>query len=367
MRINLYLLSICALAAVLPTQIRSFDAMDIVRIHSKVCFESWAKLWYLCRAVDFVGSGSVELSLLEVCLFFNCAPSTVYEWLRSGREQQGFRSYSRRGDRLKIWLGSLASVSLRLGLGRDWGAVAKVPISHLLELKAHAAAVSTQRLQEQSRYAARRSLRKKERQFWKLPTAQAIIEQASKSSDKPAQGEIPCLIWCGKRVVFVSRGFIPFGCSQQGVGKEIGRSDRQLRRYLSQLEVESRQLAQTKTAYGLIDAGCRLGANHGTYAEQDVHYTRLTDDWIFPDDKIKLFERNGRTSSQKKDGHTVTKGRFIRAFGKVWLLRNNIYDLNYCLCNQKQALRRYKNLITRNASTPITKTNEVRFMGGIDM
>jgi hypothetical protein len=347
-------------------QLRSNDLTHLsievevsVRIHAGLCYRPWSKLWYFARAIDIDGAGWVELSLSEICAFFDVASSTVYEWLRDGRAEQAFRAYSRKGDRLKLWLGSLAKVALYSGVGQDWGAVAEVPLSALREIKAHAAAATTQRLQEQSRYAARRSLKKRERQFWRLPEAKDLIKETKKSSDRPAQGEIPFYLWGGDRLIFVSRGFIPFGCSQEGVAKEINRSSRSVRRYLDHLGVESRQIVQHKSAYTLIDASCGYGNTLGKYAEQDISYELASDSWCLPEDEILLFEKNGRTSAGREGGHIVQKRRFFHAFNKTWLRRTNIYDLHYCLRTATRARKRYKSLMDKSAAIPISKSDEM--------
>lgn len=329
-----------------------------VLIHSALVhsYQPWLKLWYLCRGLDFKGKGHVCIELSHVCNYLGVAKSTVYEWLRTGKEFCGFRSYSIRKKYLFIYLGSLHRVCFRLGI-RDLGTVAEIGIYLISQnFKHHATAATTQQMQDQSRYTAWRSLNKKERTFYKLPTANQILDEGKKSSDKPGRGEIPCLIWVGKRRAFVSKGFVPFGISQQAIADRLGISARSVRRHLTALAVERRQLCQTKFEYTLIQYG--TGLNNDGEINCNTRYRLLSEDWMFPDDRIKLYEPNGVTSARREGGHVLERRRFFNYRGKTWLYRCNLYRLDYHLKSQKRR---------RDSLAAIFEQNKARFGGGIDM
>lgn len=345
---------------------RSVEVPEIeVRIHSAIVYAAtWSKLWYLCRALDTNGKGHVVLEFDKVCNALDAKPSTVYEWMRCGRAASAFRSIRKRGKYLDIWLGSLVKVSQTLGL-ESWGTVATVPLSSLRTLRPIATAITTQQLQDQSRYAAWRSLNAKERKFYKLTPATEILAHVGRSSANPERGKVaPCVRWIGNKRLFVSKGFIPYGCSQEKIGNTIGRSSRTVRRHLQQLEIVRRQVVQSKWEYTLIDCGVGIGRGGGKLSD-DYSYTLVGDDWWLPDSEIILNEPNGHTSSKRK--YNIKKSRFFHYKGKTYIYRCNLYSLNYSLKTMKARKKSYKIQIAQKDSFEPTdnkqKLSTGRFRG----
>jgi len=357
--IKALLLANVPLIALVPSVELSYATGDDVpvRVHARIAMHPWAKLWYYCRALDDQGSGFIEISKRQARGFFRIGASTLYEWLRSGRQAGAFRDYRAKGDRLKIWLGSLVKVCRTLNL-EEWGTTATIALTEVRSLKSHAIAATCQQLQDRSRYAAWRSQKSKERKVFKLPTADQIF-QKNQASDKPSRGQIPFLLHKGDRVAFVSKGFVPFGVNQHTVGAGVGRSERTVRRHLDYLDIERLQIAQSKTAY----AGITAAATHfarGSEVEPGIRWEMLDDDWMFPEDRIRLFEPNGLSSARKQDGHVVVKRRFFNFGGKCWLLRTNIYNLQYSLRSMAKRRDSYKILMGLATPSDIKKSNRPR-------
>lgn len=308
----------------------------IVRVHAGIARKPWARLWYLCRALDSQGEGKVNPPVDLVCQLLVCSKSTLYEWLRVGKQEAGaFRYYRFDMNTLFVYQGGLAKVCAALGL-ESWGATGEVSLLDASrKLRASATAIVTANLQKKSHYAARRSLKPRERQSYSPPTADALLAEGKRSSQNPAKGQVPFLLYVGERVAFVSKSFVPHGASQRSIGAELGISERTVRRHHRAQGLERRQIAQAKHAYQLIDAAIQWEAEQ-CYAEPDIWYQRRGDN-------IQLFEPNGVTSSHREGGHAITRGRLFRYWGKTWLYRCNLYALCHIrLVSMRAARRQYK-------------------------
>lgn len=325
-----------------------------VRVHSAIARYRWARLWYLCRALDPTGCGIVDLPT-DICQLLAIGKSTLYEWLRDGKQAGAFRNYQLRGNRLRIYLGGLIKVCARLGLS-TWGVVATVPLLEINQLRAIATVATTADLQSKSHFAARRSLSNKhERQFFTPPTPDQILEQANRSSEKPARGQIPFLLWVGSRVAFVGKAFVPFGASQKAIGLELGISERTVRRHQEQLGIERRQIAQAKHAYQSI----AIGLDHEVdrwVSEPDIYWQRIGEG-------VHLHEPNGVSSARREGGHRLHRNRFFTRWGKTWLLRCNVYALDTQLNSMRTARRRFKQYVDRS-NTRDLPTGAVGEKGG---
>lgn len=315
-----------------------------VRVHAGIARKPWARLWYLCRGLDPQGRGIVDLPAEGVCQLLAVSKPTLYEWLRDGKCAGAFRSYKFRQNRLRIILGGLHKVCESLGL-QTWGAIAVIPLLEVnFHLRAVATGIVTADLQSKSHFAARRSLKDRERQFYSPPTAEAILAQGRRSSQKPVKGQVPFLVWVGQRLAFVSKSFVPYGASQRSIGASLGISEWTVRRHHRQLGLERRQLVQAKAAYQLIDAGMQWEAQT-CYAEPGI--------WSqIQGDRIQLFEPNGITSSRREGGHPLARQRLFRCAGKTWLYRCNIYDVSHIhLTSMKAARRQYRLYLDRFATS----------------
>ncbi len=323
-----------------------------VRTHGQLMRLPWARLWYCLRAIDIPGSGLVKVvSFQQIKRLIGCAGSTLYQWLREAKEVGAIYEYKRQGDRLRIRLGGLFNVCRTLGL-ENWGATAVLPLGEVLQkCRQLATAIATQQLQKQSRYAAYNSLNKAEKQVFTMPTALDVVNRGKTACHQTPRRatKIPCLLHVGKKRAFVSKGFIPFGVSQEAIAYELTISDRTVRRHLSDLKVERRQLVQAKDAYRFIKAGIQLDLDR-CLGEPGIWYEQ-------GDREIILHEPNGLTSSKRKGGHRIPMSgnnlhpecdRFFSYYGKTWIYRCNLYALTHELKAMRVARKSYKRSLSKH-------------------
>lgn len=309
-----------------------------VRIHVAIARYPWARVWYLARGLDQAGQGIIDLPVDFICALLGVSESTLYEWLRDGRSAGAFRQYKFKQNRLRLVLGGLFKVCKSLGLD-SWGATATVALLEIIQqgqLRAIATGIATADLQEKSHFAARRSLKERERPL-APPSVDAILAEGERSSQKPAKGQVPFLLWVGAKRVFVSKGFVPFGASQAAIAIEIGVCDRTVRRHQRLLGLERRQLVQAKHAYKLIEAGIQWEAD-SCYAEPGIWYEGIGD-------SIRLFEPNGISTATRPGGHRVCRERFFSYRGKTWIYRTNLYLTHYTFNSMRASRKAYKNLM----------------------
>ncbi len=316
-----------------------------VRIHAGIVHNRpWNRFWYLCRALDLAGRGIVDLPAEAVCLIARISRSTLYQWLREGKAAGAFRRYRfiQKRTIVRVWLGGLQKYCRSLGL-QSWGAVAEVALTDIvlaMGLKAHATALQTQDQQVKSRIAAIRSLNNRERKHTKVAEIEAILEQRNVSSQKPAKGQVPFLLWVGNRRAFVSKGFVPIGASQASIAAQLGISDRTVRRHLDCLGIERCQIVQAKAAYKSIRQALEWNAPRWE-AEPNIGYMEDQMGFIWLDDM------NGNTSS-RKPAQIITKERFFQYRGKTWIYRCNLYSLDYATTSMRAARDSYVELIFLN-------------------
>ncbi len=183
----------------------------------------------------------------------------------------------------------------------------------------------------------------KERKFTKVPEIDAILEQGGQSSQKPAKGQVPFLLWVGEKRAFVSKGFIPIGSSQESIAAELGISDRTVRRHISHLGVKRRQLVQAKAAYRTIGDGLDWWAEE-VHAEPDrIWYKEAQDGSIW------FYDSNG-VSSSRKPAQKITRDRFFSYRGKTWIYRCNLYSLDYATTSMRAARKQLAKLIAQNSA-----------------
>jgi hypothetical protein len=310
-----------------------------VRVHRAVLLlHPCSKLWYFSRALDKQAEGKIILIPQQLQLL-NESKSTIYRWLREGRELGLFRRYSWQGNTLKLILGGLKKACKRSQITK-WGTAAdEVPLSELLQPNGRrmiASAITTQDLQERSRYAARKQLNKLERRCFEIPTAEQLLN--SQTSPKLDSGGIRGVVHLGNSRLFVGRSFIPFGVSQNRVCETLnsephscGVSRWTLRRHLDKLGVKSRQVVQARREYHEITNVINLGGTSWTCkSDADISFR-----WTNEPDKIILNEPNGNSSARREGGHRLKLDRLFRYFGTSWMYRCNLYSLNYKLTSMK--------------------------------
>jgi hypothetical protein len=279
--------------------------------------------------------------------------STLRQWLREGKEAGAFRRWKIQRGILRVALGGLFAVSQRLGLTPDekrrrgippWGATAQIPLFNLLKslqnLRAYATATTAQRLQQLSRFSAWRNLPAPARKTIRLPQPEAFfVEGQHRPFDDSASRGIRCCIHISKHRIWASKGFIPFGASQNAIARERGICDRTVQRHLSLLGIDCRQIVQSKAEYNLAASAIGHDAGAVEMADDFALYAR-GDDYYLSESGL------GGTHIHKVAtvNFSAIHSRFF-SYGKkpkIWLYRCNIYKPDLKLCTMSAARSRYR-------------------------
>ncbi|MGL5874008.1 MAG: hypothetical protein ACRC2R_16840 [Xenococcaceae cyanobacterium] len=235
---------------------------------------------------------------------------------------KAFQYYRKQGNFLYIRLGSKARICHCLGLD-SWGETAYVDseVLHCLSLaRSQGIAIATQKVQLSAYNAAIRSLDKNERKIHQVIPSSKIFEAVKASLCSAGSRANNFLLYVSKSKVYVSRWFIPYGASQAAIAQSYGVSDRTVRRHLS--GIERRQVAQTKGSYS------------------NLHKTLLSMGGGGINESYTIQEQAGWTSHY--DRLEVQPARFFECMGKTWMLRCNLYNLDYQLVKERFARAKYK-------------------------
>lgn len=336
-----------SLCPTLEASVPSLLVNSQVRIHrTLLLLHPCVKLYYFCRAIDASGEGKVLLPQNRWQILKE-SKSTIYRWLREGKELGIFRRYWWAGNTLKIILGGLFKICKDSDI-KSWGTAARVSLAELLEKgrRALACAITTQDLQQRSHYAATRQLNKLDRKTLSPPTVNQLLDD-SQTSPKFTRGGIRGVVGTGDSRIFVNQRFTPFGVSQQKVCDTLNSeptscsvSPRTLRRHLDQLGVVKRQLVQTKPEYREIRRKFSdyLCTSYTCQFNKNISYTVRGE--------IRLHEPNGCSSSHREEGHVLTDTKLQRKpyFGAYWMHRTNLYLLDENLTSMKYSRYCYKKI-----------------------
>ncbi len=306
----------------------------------------------------------MRLPIVTISQLLGAASSSIYQWLREGKAAGAIRWWKCQRGNLRIAIGGLFSVcraSFSEGTNKQgrapWGVPSEVGLHEILSLqslRAVATASTAQRLQQLSRFAAWRKLPAPARKIYKLPQPEAFFqsETTDRLSNDHAQGSIRCVIHIGKRRIWTSRGFIPFGVSQNAIASERNVSDRTVRRHLALLDVNRRQVVQSKSEYRLA-AEC-LGHDAGAVEpSEDVSLRSSVDGSYYLSEK----GLGGRhTIKVGEVGFHRIKSRFFTygAKPKVWLYRCNIYKPSVKLCTMRSRRTEFKRTTTNSRRGDVT-------------
>lgn len=307
---------------------------DSIRCHSNLVKQVWSRLYYLCRLNDQVGKGIVIFEWNQLLNVLNCASSTLWYWLKEGKCAGAFIFYKKTGNELYIRLGSKMRITRTLNLD-SWGEVAYVnfdELSSLADVRSTATQTVAQAAQRKAYYSAKHGLNKEDRKKYPVVEPYKIFKRLKKERLCENGSRAPnfLILHISARYVFVSKGFIPYGTSQEAIANSLGVSERTVRRHLA--EVERRQIAQSKGEY------------------RHLHKTLLSTGGGGINESYIIEERAGHTSHY--DDLKVSPARFFTCLGQTWLTRNNLYDLNYQLVGEKTARRKYKKYLSKNPKLP---------------
>lgn len=367
-----------------------------VRLHSRVLEKgfSWARLWYVLRALDIDGAGYVTIEKEFLTCLLNAGSSTIYQWLREGKKAGAFRWYEYQQGTLRVALGGLFAISKAQGWEvkeenpdysrgdkrkfsrkgiNAWGVTVEVTLAEiflsLAELRAYATAAVTQRKQQLARYAAWRNLPKSARckkdaqgktTSLHLPQPSDFFEsEKNRPSHDSDKGGIPFLLAIGKRWISVSKGFVPYGASLPAIAQERGyKCDRTVQRHLKLVGMEAKQVIQSKAAYGAIKEAIRWDSPS-----------------IAPEPDISVsWSRSGYTMTEPAGRHgnpyqfKLNPERLFTHKDRPYIYRCNLYNPTLKLCRMSAARREFSERTTtqsrRGGVTECSEVDNLRILGG---
>ena len=278
-----------------------------VKIHGKIARKVWARLWYICRAIDKEGSGRVKILVSKMLKVLKISRATFYRWLKEGKAAGAFQSYKRIDKDIQlIQLGSKVNVCKKLGI-TDWDSSTEIPIWKLfnnpelslwnsmgikpnrVKLKKLVTSLQAYWMQHQSIEAAKEAEKKRTRS--KRNRHKPYVPDFGGADGKPTSQ------LSAARNYRFSRKHIPTGASQKGIGKSLRVSDRTARRHLE--GTERVQIFYKEEAY---------------QAQAELFYARETGA------KSPVFKRNG----------------------EYYRYGTNLYNLNFQLCSEFTQRLKYK-------------------------
>lgn len=300
------------------------------RLHTNLGRETWAKLWYTCRALDQKGRGFIKFPVEMIAALTGGDEKSIYRWLKDGRRWGAFRAYSCKHGVLTIWLGSLSKTCFKLNI-KNWGAVSVQNLLELRNIRALTTATLTQKLQQRSRYAANCKLKPDWRKLYGSPHPNELLGNIEQSSLKTPEGQVPCVLHISETRLFVSKGFIAFGTSQQTIAKKLGIHPVTVQRHQKTAGMISRQLCQAKSEYAWVDLSLKKEAPEfyvfkGS-GDHNIGYRTVGDKVIFEDGipKGSKHQQVNQFSAPVEE----FKNRFFKLGKKYYLAKCNIYREDY--------------------------------------
>ncbi len=219
-------------------------------------YPTWAKqaglvaiapFWEYVRA-QANGTGRATFSLQAAAATFGKSENTIRRWLTKGTQQGFFRQYTTQNGIAIVFHTSLIKLCQHLELS-SWGVTAEVELADLKHARVLATEIQIQHLQRASRYQAQQQA-KTEGYRIKIAKPETLLTSSATSTGALVKH-------VSERRIFVGEQFRTYGISQSGVGHALGRSDRTIRRRVSNPlrqakglpPVLKKQLCQTKTDY----------------------------------------------------------------------------------------------------------------------
>lgn len=328
----------------------------IVRVHSKIGRKPWARLWYECRGFDIFGSGHVELPLETLQHLLGVSDKTIYRWLAQGEAKGAFRKYWVSTGVLTVYLGSLTRVCWELNI-RDWGEVGECLLPEVnRNLRAQVTGIVTQKLQQQSRYAANRKLKPEYRKHFGAPHPNELLGQLGQSSLKSDVGEVPCVLHISDTRIFVSKNFVVFGANQKSIAEKLELSDRTVRRHHKITGVVKRQICQKKRDYAWIpdrlDHECSsfFGWEDGDPNKPSHIGYRIEGEKLLFSDGIPM-------GSRKKEVNQYTiptqsfRDRFFKVGKQTFMAKTNVYREEVHLTTMRASRRKWRKFLASQTGT----------------
>ena len=258
---------------------------SFAKIHTFVVdgghYPAWAKaaglpaiapFWEYVRALA-KGTGRATFSLKEAATTFGKSEVTIKRWLTLGKRYGFFREYSTQNGVAIVFHTSLVKLCQQLEL-ESWGATAEVELTDLKHAKVLATEIQIEQLQRASYYLAQKQA-KTEGYRGKIAKPETLLTSSATSTGALVKH-------VSQQRIFVSEQFKLYGVSQHGIGTALSRSDRTIRRRVSnplrQLNglppVLKRQLCQTKPDYTTVYGYHQLCSDSRN--EESKRYFRLS-------------------------------------------------------------------------------------------
>jgi hypothetical protein len=269
---------------------------DVTRFYSRIADRSAiAKTWHYLRGLDQKGSGWVKFSLSEAATMLRVSIATIRRHLREGKKEGFFNWFSTTGDTATACYVSRDKVCRRLGL-EDWGAVAEVFLHDLPASKELATELEAISRQKSSQYMAKKDSKRRVTNF------QNILKPSLNAQDLDSSkwGNSAGINWIGSRFTFVEPDFVVYGASQAGIGEQMSRSDRTIKRRLSNSQ---------RNKKGLENLDRKQIARQVEYSPSLDFYIRMN----------------------------AKPGKLFRSGGKTFLAMCNIYNQQYDLISMRVA------------------------------
>ena len=217
-----------------------------VKIHGKIARKVWARLWYICRAIDKEGSGRVKILVPEILILLGISRATFYRWLKVGKAAGAFRGYRSINEHTtEIVLGSKTVVCEKLGL-TDWESTTEIqlwqlfnnpelPLWRSIGIKPSRVKLRQQVTFFQAHWMQRRSVEAAKEEERKRIRKIKNRRKAYLPKFRGGNGKLASQLKAARSVVF-SRKHLPTGASQEGIGNSLGITDQTARLHLRVIE-----------------------------------------------------------------------------------------------------------------------------------
>ncbi len=217
-----------------------------LKIHGKIARKTWARLWYLLRAIDNEGSGRVKILVSQILILLGISRAAFYRWLKEGKAAGAFRGY-RKIDKntTEIILGSKTAVCEKLGI-TDWESTTSIPLWQLFNnpelplwksmgMKPNRVKLRQRVTFFQAHWMQRRSIEAAKEEERKRIRKIKNRRKAYLPKFRGGNGKLASQFKAARCVVF-SRKHLPTGASQEGIGNSLGITDQTARLHLRVIE-----------------------------------------------------------------------------------------------------------------------------------
>ncbi|MBE9113959.1 hypothetical protein IQ273_31810 [Nodosilinea sp. LEGE 07298] len=263
---------------------------------------SYGNVYLLVRMLDLKGSGWASLSIVQAAEILNLARRTVVDYVRRCRQYGLFRSLRWDGpNHVRVFYSSLPKVAH--AHSSSGGCRVLVEPENLKLKKAIVVEAIAKSKQQQSFYKQHKEQQTKQNR--KKPQINTLSQVFGKESSHYAGGTSPILRRT-QRFTFVDSLFTIFGTSQPTIAASVGRSERTVRRRLSNQYREALAIRHQKDLTVLKRTQLALKTE------------------ISPE--MLRFQRS----------ESFSQDNFFEAFGQVWRAGCNVYSSDLQIKGQRR-------------------------------